>query len=95
MILSIKISSKKFKGSLKFLEISLKLSKGSTLDLKCFTLENIALILALKFKVFQGQLEFFLEIWELPLTLKTLEIFETGNLDFEKTLKFNFNFKEP
>ena len=86
MVLPIKNFINKFQG---FLEL-----KGSTLALKCFTLENITLVLALKFKVFQGQLELSLEIYNLPSALETLDISRKGNLDLEKTLKFNFNFKE-
>ena len=63
--------------------------------MKFITLENITLVLALKFKVFQGQLELSLEMYELTSALKTLEISEKFNLDLELKLIFNFNFKEP
>ena len=81
-----------------FLEIPwkfLEISNHSNLALIYNSLEICTLILALKFKVFQGQLHFPLEIFQLPSTLKTLENFWKGHLDLDWTLNFKVNFKEP
>ena len=84
-----------FQGLLEIPWKILEISNQSTLALICNSLEIRTLILALKFKVFQSQLHFPLEIFQLPSTLKTLEIFLTGHLDLERTLNFKVNFKEP
>ena len=66
----------------------LKVFKCSTLDLILTHLENVTLILALKFEVFRGQFEIALEVFKVPLPLKTLEMFRKGypwpwkNLEF-------------
>ena len=92
---SLRIYSEGFQG---FFEIPwkfLEILNHSTLALICNSLEICTLVLALKFKVFQGQLHFPLEIFQLPSTLKNLEIFWTGHLDIDWTLNFKVNFKEP
>ena len=92
---SLRIYSEGFQG---FFEIPwkfLEILNHSTLALICNSLEICTLVFALKFKVFQGQLHFPLEIFQLPSTLKNLEIFWTGHLDIDWTLNFKVNFKEP
>ena len=70
-------SLKNFKEFQGFLEIPwkiLKVFKCSTLDLILTHLENVTLILALKFEVFRGQFEIALEVFKVPSPLKTLEM---------------------
>ena len=69
---SLRIYSEGFQG---FFEIPwkfLEILNHSTLALICNSLEICTLVFALKFKVFQDQLDFPLEIFWLPSTLKTL-----------------------
>ena len=98
MYLAYRNLSKIFKGFQGYLEIPWKILeslKHSTLALIYTSLEDVNLDIALKFKVFQGQLHFPLEIFQLPSTLKNLKIFWTGHLDIDCTLNFKVNFKEP
>jgi hypothetical protein len=69
--------------------------KYSSLALIDTSLEIVCLDIALRVKVFQGQLQFSLEIFGLPSTLKILEIFKKGHLDLELTLNFKVNIKDP
>ena len=90
--------SKIFKGFQGYLEIPWKILeslKHSTLALIYTSLENVNLDIALKFKVFQGQLKFSLEIFGWSSTLKILDVFRKGYLDLDWTLNFKVNFKEP
>ena len=87
--------SKIFQGILENPWKILEILKSSSLALIDTSLENVHLDIALRFKVFQGQLKFSLEIFGLPSTLKILEIFEKGHLDLELTLNFKVNFKDP
>ena len=87
--------SKIFQGILENPWKILEILKYSSLALIDTSLENVRLDIALRFKVFQGQLKFSLEIFGLPSTLKILEIFEKGHLDLELTLNFKVNFKDP
>ena len=90
--------SKIFKGFQGYLEIPWKILeslKHSTLALIYTSLEDVNLDIALKFKVFQGQLKFSLEIFGWSSTLKILDVFRKGYLDLDWTLNFKVNFKEP
>ena len=90
--------SKIFKGFQGYLEIPWKILenlKHSTLALIYTSLEDVHLDIALKFKVFQGQLKFSLEIFGWCSTLKILDVFRKGYLDLDWTLNFKVNFKEP
>ena len=90
--------SKNFKGFQWYLEIPwnfFESLKHSTLDLIYTFLEDVNLNIALKVKVFQGQLKFSLEIFGRSSTLKILDIFRKGYLDLDWTLNFKVNFKEP
>ena len=64
-ILALK-TSKEFQGFLEIPRKILKVLKCSTLDLILTHLENVTLILALKFKVFRGQFEIALEVFKVP-----------------------------
>ena len=93
---------KNFKEFQGFLEIPwkiLKVFKCSTLDLILTHLENVTLILALKFEVFRGQFEIALEVFKVPSPLKTLEMFRKGypwpwkNLEFRGRGRGSLTFK--
>ena len=98
MYLAYRNLSKIFKGFQGYLEIPWKFFeslKHSTLALIYTSLEDVNLDIALKFKVFQGQLKFSLEIFGWSSTLKILDVFIKGYLDLDWTLNFKVNFKEP
>ena len=90
-----KFYSRIFQGILENPWKILEILKYSSLALIDTSLENVHLDIALRFKVFQGQLKFPFEIFGWSSTLKILDVFRKGYLDLDWTLNFKVNFKEP